>query len=195
MAKQQAHFQGFTLAELLICLAILGEIATFTIPKVLYSQGISRNTAILKETAGMIEGAYQAYQQSNTVTASTNILALTPYMNYVSVTTAGSVDDQGAGSYNCNTNSGCLKLHNGAAIYLGTDYFGGTQPNNTMHICVDPDGVKDANTINDPGAAVCFLLYYNGALTTRNNARSGSVAGCCGSFGPGGGYDPSWFSW
>lgn len=57
---------GFTLAELLISLAILGVIATFTIPKVLNSQQSAERIAVFKETIaalneamymGLLEGA------------------------------------------------------------------------------------------------------------------------------------------
>jgi prepilin-type N-terminal cleavage/methylation domain-containing protein len=45
---------GFTLAELLIALAILGVIATFAIPKVLLSQANQKRNAVLKEVIGML---------------------------------------------------------------------------------------------------------------------------------------------
>ena len=60
---------GFTLAELLISLAILGVIATFTIPKVLYSQQDSQKKAVFKEViaslyqvceSGVSDGAFSA---------------------------------------------------------------------------------------------------------------------------------------
>ena len=54
--------KGFTLAELLIALAILGVIATFTIPKILDSGSSSKHNAIVKEAAGMISGAFQVYK-------------------------------------------------------------------------------------------------------------------------------------
>jgi prepilin-type N-terminal cleavage/methylation domain-containing protein len=47
--------QGFTLSELLVVLGIMGLIATFTIPKVLYSFEERQNIAKFKETIGIIE--------------------------------------------------------------------------------------------------------------------------------------------
>ncbi|MBL8031855.1 MAG: prepilin-type N-terminal cleavage/methylation domain-containing protein [Candidatus Doudnabacteria bacterium] len=46
--------KGFTLAELLIALVILGVIATFTIPKVLYANQNTKYNAIAKEAMGTI---------------------------------------------------------------------------------------------------------------------------------------------
>lgn len=48
------HQKAFTLAELLIALAILGVIATFTIPKVLTANQNGTFKAIGKETAAML---------------------------------------------------------------------------------------------------------------------------------------------
>ncbi len=50
VAQNQTAPTGFTLAELLISLLILAEIATFTIPKVLSSQQAGQKKAIFKET-------------------------------------------------------------------------------------------------------------------------------------------------
>jgi hypothetical protein len=87
-------------------------------------------------------------------------------------------------------------MHNGSIfIWYNGDTFGGTQNYNVVHACVDPDGTNNATTINDPGAAICFLLYYDGRLTTRDNALSNSVSGKWGGFGPGSGNDPAWFRW
>ena len=46
--------KGFTLAEVLLALAILGVIAVFTIPKVLISQQNSKKAAIMKEAISMM---------------------------------------------------------------------------------------------------------------------------------------------
>lgn len=48
---------GFTLSELLISLAILGVIATFTIPKVLQSQQDQHKKAVFKETIAAVNDA------------------------------------------------------------------------------------------------------------------------------------------
>ena len=46
--------KGFTLSELLIALAILGLIATFTIPKILQSTQTQSRDAVLKETVATL---------------------------------------------------------------------------------------------------------------------------------------------
>lgn len=88
---------GFTLAELLISLAILGEIATFTTPKVLSAQQNGANKAKAKVVAGMITGAYQQAQWAGIVTANTKPADLTPYMNYIKIDSSGTIIDNRPG--------------------------------------------------------------------------------------------------
>lgn len=198
MSQRRTHFQGFTLVELLIGVMILGEIATFTIPKVVNAQKVSSSLAIAKETAGNVSAAYQAYRLQNTVTASTGITNLTPYLNYVKIDSTSTVDSQGGYDTDCS-NTGynyCLRMHNGSVfVWYNGETFGGTQSNNVVHVCVDPDGTNNAATTNDPGAGLCFLLYYDGRLTTRNNALPNSISGKWGSFDPVSDQDPAWFTW
>ena len=68
---------GFTLAELLIALLILGEISTFTIPKIIYSQQNQKYNAIAKESAAMISAAYQQYQYSGNSLTTMSATSLT----------------------------------------------------------------------------------------------------------------------
>lgn len=59
--KGRRDQSGFSLAELLLVLLILGNIATFTIPKVLSAQQSSQKEAVIKETiAALSEVTYIA---------------------------------------------------------------------------------------------------------------------------------------
>ncbi len=187
---------GFTLAELLIALMILGVIAVFTIPKVLQVQQESKFKSIGKEAAATYSAAYIAYKQQNTPIATTDPRALIPYINYVQYDTSSTVDSvQTLGSLTCSSTNPCLRMHNGAVLFVeGATSFGGTNPNNMVWVCVDPDG-QYSGTTNGPGKALQFGLYYSGRITTRGTLHPNS-------FNSGGGpvaavpvYDPPWFSW
>lgn len=155
---------GFTLAELLIALAILGVIATFTIPKVLNSATSGQNTSIAKEVAGMISGAFSAYSLNNTVSTSTEPESLTPYMNYVSIVTSGTI----GGLETCSATLPCLQLHSGGVLQYGTgNTLSGTGSTDAVLFNLDPDGSGSA------GAAT-FVLYANGRLSTRGAGAPGT---------------------
>lgn len=157
--------KGFTLAELLIALAILGVIATFTIPKVLQSTTSGQNTAIAKEAASMISGAHAAHQMSNTFAATTTAGVLTQYMNYVSTSTANIT----VGGDTCGEADGmCLNLHNGAIMFLDTDAQFNHATTGSVSFIVDPDGTGAATGVQ-------FILGTNGRLTTGAN-NSGFTA-------------------
>lgn len=76
---------GFTLAELLISLMILGLIATFTIPKILITQQTLRFNAVAKEDISAISAALTQAQYMGTLTTNTTIGDITQYLNYVSL--------------------------------------------------------------------------------------------------------------
>jgi len=179
--------RGFTLAELLISLSILGAIATFTIPKIITSQATSKYNAIAKESAAMVSEAYQLYQLQNTVSSTAGVEQLTPFMNYIATDSSTIIDDkQTGGTYTCGGGSAnyCLRLHNGGILRYGrsvTYNFGGTNATDVVWFDIDPDGTTDGTT-NGPGKAVEFYLYYNGKITTRGYVTNPAL-------------DPPWFSW
>lgn len=185
---------GFTLAELLIALAILGVIATFTIPKVLYSQQSSQWNSAAKEVAGAMSEAFQLYKQENTLSSSTSAIDLTPYINYVSIVSLGGVTVDaltGATTRSCGAGP-CLKMHNGGVLYpISWLSFGGTTNNHVIQFEFDPDGVYSGSTTG-PGKSVQFTIFYNGRVSTIGDSpgaqTSGGVLNCptC---------DPDWFSW
>ncbi len=190
-------WQGFTLAELLISLAILGVIATFTIPKVLSSQQNSSNNAKAKEVAAMISGAYQQAQLAGSVNANTKPSDLTPYMSYVAYDTGGAFIDAhpGVTSRTCDSTTPCIRLHNGGVLwFLDSAYFSAANSNYTIEFGFDPDGTYSGSSADSPGKTVQFALYYNGFITSRGKVKPGT----CSSYGCGnnpGAFDPSWFSW
>jgi len=194
---------GFTLAELLLALVILGLIATFTIPKVLTAQQSTQWKSMGKETVGMFSGALDAYRQANGGLQSTTVFTdLTPYMNYVRRQTSANIDDaQGDPDLNCNAASRvCLVLHNGGVLSgTNTEAFGGTTTTNAIKAHFDPDGkVTDGGTGDTSptavGKAIPFFIYYNGRVTDRgklNNPTQTSTTG----YTPNPSKVPPWWSW
>jgi prepilin-type N-terminal cleavage/methylation domain-containing protein len=63
---------GYTLAELLIALGILGVIAVFVIPKLLAIRSNQSYNSSAKEAAATISGAYQVYKSKYAVTSNTS---------------------------------------------------------------------------------------------------------------------------
>lgn len=158
---------GFTLAELLIALGILGVIATFTIPKVLGAQQSIAWSAEAKEATGAISAAFALYKQTNTPDANTSTTQLASYFNYVKLDTTSLMDHvTGQSSLDCQyAVPGCLVLHNGGYLYPGGSTFGQVLSNNYIHFHFDPDGRYSGSTTGT-GKAISILLYFNGRVTT-----------------------------
>lgn len=183
--------QGFTLTELLISLLILGEIATFSIPKILTAQQNGSNNAKAKEVAATLTSALQYGQLTNQVTTNTYSKDLFPFMNYISQDTASLIDDapNGSGSVTCSAAQLCIKLHNGGILLGSVNYFNGSTSLNYVSFILDPDGVYTGRE-----DSIKFLLYYNQRVVSRNDALAGSTSSS-GVFGPVTNRDPAWFSW
>ena len=182
--------RGFTLAELLIALAILGVIAVFTIPKVLNAQQDSKWKSIALEAAGTISGAYTQYQKENTPDADMTVRDLTPYLNYVQRDTISEIDDEdGTGTYTCGASPICLKLHNGGMFWFWfTESFSGIENTNALQVQIDPDGAANGE------APLRLFLYFDGRLTSREHVLTGTVS-TGDTYNPDGTPDPDWFSW
>lgn len=194
--KQKKRTMGFTLAELLITVAILGVVATFTIPKVLFSTESTKKAAAAKEVAAAVAQAWENYKRDNPTTGNEDLRVLEPYLNYVKRYTSGSHGDLGVGEEDmgCDANNRCYLFHNGAVLYLvNWTKFGGTASTNATAFWVDPDGEYSGSSTGE-GKGVEFALYYSGRLTTLGRVSPGTKWS-------GGNYvacpacDPSWFSW
>ena len=184
------------MAELLIALAILGVIATFTIPKILDSGSDSKWNAIGLEAAATISGAYQQYKLSNSISASTGPADLTPYLNYVKIDSVTTIDDvQTSTSILCGAVYTCLVLHNGGYLfYRPTNNFNATAATNAMFWGLDPDG-KYSGSTTGPGKTIIFWLYTNGRLRTYGTLEPNTYFDGGGPYVPVPSLDPPWFSW
>lgn len=188
--KIKRHFVGFTLAELLISLAILGVIATFTIPKILTAQQNAQKNATVKEDFATVSNAFDMYKQNNLLTSNSKIAEITPYLNYLQVDTSSTLDGSrnDSLSYVCS-NRVCLKLHNGSILAFGNGgSFGGNNTTNMQWFLVDPDGAYKGDS-----SSVWGVIYYNGRLSTWGLMTPLS-RDADGFWNPGN-YDPLWFSW
>lgn len=187
---------AFTLAELLIALAILGVISTFTIPKVLQSQQDGRYNSIAKEAAAAVSGAYQAYLKDYGPSVNTSFNNLSPYLSYVKMDTAGYLVDYYQTDTSANDCTGtrvCLFLHNGAVLKGTSQSFGNSASTNAIRFYVDPDAKYDPTGVG-PGKSVMFYLYYNGRLSTRGGITPNTCdTGTCDNPNPT--QDPPWFHW
>jgi type II secretory pathway pseudopilin PulG len=178
---------GFTLAELLIAVLILGEIATFTIPKIISAQQNGRYKTEAKQLAGTLSAAYINYVQQNGYSTAIGPQTLTPYLNYASVDTTSTIDDRpGYASGSCAGRT-CLRLHTGGILWFGNHTFSGTNTTDAIYFNLDPDASQSV-----PGSALDLNLYYNGRIVsagtrTPNTRISGSTYGVES--------DPTWFSW
>jgi prepilin-type N-terminal cleavage/methylation domain-containing protein len=186
--------KAFTLAELLICLAILGEIATFTIPKVLSGQQNRQYNAQAKEAIAMISAAYQKAKMDGIATSTMTPSALKPYMNYVSNYT-GLIDRYPTDtSMDCNGGGySCVKLHSGGVLLFDFDNFGGTGTTNSILFGYDPDGTYSGLTSGNSKSLMIFV-YYNGRVSTYANIAPGTVTAGAWPGSACASCEPSWFS-
>jgi prepilin-type N-terminal cleavage/methylation domain-containing protein len=117
---------GFTLAELLTALAILGIVATFTIPKIVASQADAKRLAIFKEDIATVENiVLDLFQSGQIRIGSHSCASSTPLNNVVFLPMLNSTLN-----YVQLVNSGPLTftLHNGSTVL----YDAGTFPTFTI---------------------------------------------------------------
>ncbi len=189
---------GFTLAELLISLAILGVIATFTIPKVLNASQDSQKNAMAKEVIAMIVNSQQAYALNNSLVGS-GFYEYTPYMNYVRVDSSSAIDNyNGAWAASCAPPAICLRLHNGGVLLFhinsGVKYPANYSSTHVVYALFDPDGEYGGTNIG-PSKAVGIWIYANGRITTPQNLLPNTYVAGAGPIAPVPNSDPEWFSW
>jgi type II secretory pathway pseudopilin PulG len=180
-------------------LAILGVIATFTIPKILSSFHRQDWNAKALEAAAMIADAYTAYKRDHLVSATTGMSDLIPYMNYVNIVNTGGINySPGSGFIPCAGLYVCLQLHNGGILLSNTvTTFGGTNNLNGIYFYFDPDGQYTDGSTSKDNASVLLFLYYNGLIRSWETLQPGSMCstGCGLGLYADPAAEPSWFHW
>lgn len=178
--------KGFTLAELLIALAILGVIAVFSIPKILQSSRDSKLNAVARETASMLRDAYSFYRIDNYPywnLLSVDATRFINKMNYVKIdttTTAAQMQSPPTGESkleDCTATTPCLVLHSGAMIQYDTGQtFSAADPSpnvpsatGAIFFNIDPDGAGSA------AGRYTVTMFYNGRVTTGQAANDEGV--------------------
>ena len=165
---------GFTLAELLIAMVILGVIATFTIPKILQTQQDNQRKAVFRETYASISSLINQGRQQG-IDPATMRGYIASHLNFVKIcpnnlTTDGCWNAAIQGTWpNYSDNAGGI-LHNGAVLgniqndgccYMGTP---GAWCAATL---VDWNGVNGPNT---DGNDIVGLIYNYGTAPDPNPA-------------------------
>ena len=196
---------GFTLAELLIALVILGVVATFTIPKVLQSSQSNQFKSVGLESVATVVGALQAYKNENGLSPSTSFADITPYINYVRLSSLGSEQfdgrwDQGGTFSNCAQwgDARCLFLANGSVMmYRENTSFDSTDTTSAIWFYYDPDGkvTQAGSPVNGPGKRESFWIYYNGRVVAGNDCALGTTSSNWTPPCPMTSWQTDWFSW
>lgn len=159
------HSKAFTLAELLISLLILAEIAAFAIPKVLVAYQNQQKIAIAKEMLGAAGAVYTKLQANGTLVNATGA-EFARNMNYISQDSTTIIDDAqstGWGNLNCSTWwAKCYRLHSGAIIGADdTGAMGGTTFNQSVWLLVDVEGSYQGDH-----NGFWMQIHGNGRITT-----------------------------
>lgn len=189
--------RAFTLAELLIALAILGVIATFTIPKVIASQQSADFRAKTKEFAATLSQVRQNLALKGQLSANTSTDDFAANMNLIGLGWGYVLDmEVGGPTHDCDLAGGweCWKLHNGGVVFFPNGHtFGGTGSTNAIWFYFDPDG-----KVSGPGKeSVVMFIFYDGKVRTWADIPANTITGndAFSPHGPDPVSEPAWFKW
>jgi prepilin-type N-terminal cleavage/methylation domain-containing protein len=162
--RGQTSQTGFTLAELLIALAILGIICTFALPKILQGQQDSRRKAVFQETFSTLADLSVIHARTGAVFANTTELKdyFRTRMNYAKICT---VDPDTEGCWTGGAGAGNADgyvLHNGAYLIS----FNGGAGTDRETVAVDWNGASPPNTYGVDVIGITLCLGPNNCSAT-----------------------------
>lgn len=156
---------GFTLVELLIALAILGVIATFTIPKIVSAQQIDKKRTIFRETIATLADAQHKALINGELSKSTNVSqAILPKLNGIKVCSSNALTEgcwtQGwTGPYTEDQRTG-VTFANGASV-AGIN--SSVQASGTDAFIFDWNGAAPPNVEGDDQLYLIFCFDKTGS--------------------------------
>lgn len=147
---------GFTLAELLIALVLLGLIATFTIPKILGSSDSSQKQAVFKETLSAIQLAFNQAVVNDEIRTTADYDVFKDYLNHVKACTPLCSSGCSHADQNRSNEPGLL-LHNGATFCGLNSTFTANDVNE--NVSLDWNGPAEPNVEGDD--FIIMKILYN----------------------------------
>ena len=182
-SKSSKTIQGFTLAELLIALAILGVIATFTIPKILAGSSESQNKALFKETISAINEVVYDGVMSNELYSGMTGYPDDYVIDRINAIQVCMTDAEAEGCWDiASGDHGAENHESGFVLATGATVTGIAANNNGTlgadRFIMDINGAEGPNTIGEDVIRLEFCYDQTGSLWGSTSCRAeGTVVG------------------
>ncbi len=168
---------GFTLAELLSALAILGVIATFTIPKVLQGQQDQRRISIFKETiASVHQVLYNDWILTGGEMSTHDRALMFANLNYIKQCPGGAAADGCHSDFGAAGIDPAVIIHNGAVVGdldgYNTSFGTGAK---VAAIKIDWNGEDLPNTLGDDQISVFINVGTATTTLLTTGIRPGEI--------------------
>jgi type II secretory pathway pseudopilin PulG len=208
--RQPLYRMGYSLAELIIAMAVLGLVAAMVVPSILANVGTQQNQTLANDAKLLVSGAFADYELATlNVPSSFALPQLETYLPFAkNLSAAGEnvlIDCPPQGTalpLGCtgtaprtasltaaNPAYTVLRLKSGALlVYPKTWTFAGTSTLNALPFVVDPNGKQ-----NQGSDSVEYWLYTNGTVLTRQTLTSNTV-NSAGTFSSVGSSDPAYLT-